>query len=164
MTTAVICVPSWPPIAYSSPPGPKPPSAGAATIAVPMAQVGVQRAKERELRIALVQIREAIDAYKRAAEQGRLLLKVEDTGYPHRLEELVEGVTDQRSPVGQKMYFLRRIPRDPFFPDGEVGAARTWRLRSYDSPPDAPQEGRDVFDVYSSSNDVGLNGVPYRLW
>lgn len=135
-----------------------------ASIAVPMAQVGVQRAKEHELRLALSQIREAIDAYKRAAEQGRVLLKVDDTGYPHRLEDLFEGITDQRSPVGQKMYFLRRIPRDPFFPDGEVDAARTWRLRSYLSPPDAPQEGRDVFDVYSFSDEVGLNGVPYKRW
>lgn len=135
-----------------------------ASVAIPMAQVGVQRVKERDLRVALAQIREAIDAYKRASEQGRIALKIGDSGYPHRLEQLVEGVTDVRSPTGQKLYFLRRIPRDPFYADGATEAARTWRLRSYESPPDAPAEGRDVFDVYSTSNQTGLNRVPYRFW
>ena len=133
-------------------------------VAVPMAQVAVQRQKEHELRVALIQIREALDAYKRAAEQGRILQKIGDSGYPHSLSELVEGVVDLRSPVQQRMYFLRRLPADPFSPDVTGRAEDTWGTRDYASPPEAPTEGKDVFDVYSRSNTVGLNGVPYRNW
>lgn len=135
-----------------------------ASIAIPVSQLAVQRSKERELRVALIRIREAIDAYKRASEHGRILLKVNESGYPRRLDELVEGVTDTRSPVGQKMYFLRRLPRDPFFPDTTIAASKTWRLRSYASSADAPAEGADIFDVYSSATSTGLNGVSYKHW
>ncbi|MFN3717093.1 MAG: hypothetical protein ACK4R8_10260, partial [Thiobacillus sp.] len=62
------------------------------------------------------------------------------------------------------LYFLRRLPRDPFYPDASVPAAETWGLRSYASPPDAPVPGRDVFDVHSLSTAKGLNGLPYREW
>lgn len=133
-------------------------------VAVPMAQVAVQRQQESELRSALIQIREAIDAYKRAAEQGRVALKAGESGYPALLDQLVDGVDDQRSPTRQKLYFLRRLPRDPFYPDQEVVAAKTWGLRSYASPPTDPSEGTDVFDVFSTSDKIGLNGVPYRDW
>lgn len=135
-----------------------------ALVAIPMAQVSAQREKERELRAALMQIREALDAYKHATEQGRILIKIDGSGYPGTLDEMVEGVVDQRSPTQQKVYFLRRLPRDPFFPDASVKPAATWGLRSYASPPDAPYAGKDVFDVYSTSDKVGLNGVPYRQW
>lgn len=133
-------------------------------VAVPLAQISVQRDKERELRAALMQIREAVDAYKRASEQGRIMVKIDETGYPHSLDELVDGVLDQRSPVRQNLYFLRRLPRDPFFPDSSAKAAETWGIRSYASPPDDPAEGKDVFDVFSKSDQVGLNGVPYNKW
>ena len=56
----------------------------------------------------------------------------------------------------EKMVFLRRIPKDPL--GGE------WGLRSYASPADSPQPGKDVYDVYSRSDDTGLNRVPYREW
>lgn len=135
-----------------------------ASVAVPLAQISSQRSKERDLRVALAQIREAIDAYKKASEQGRIRLKIDDTGYPHRLEDLVEGVSDVRSPIKQKLFFLRRIPRDPFFVDESVNPASTWKLRSYASPPESPAEGADIYDIYSSSNKTGLNGVPYKLW
>lgn len=130
-----------------------------ATVSVPLAQLGVQRHKERELRVALGEIREALDAYKRASDQGRILLKVGESGYPSSLAQLVEGVDDQRSPSKRKMYFLRRVPADPMAPD-EDG----WGLRSYASPADEPAEGDDVFDVYSRSQRQGLDGVPYRDW
>ena len=62
------------------------------------------------------------------------------------------------------MYFLRRVPRDPMFPDATVPAADTWGLRSYKSPPADPQPGDDVFDVYTLAQGKGLNGIAYREW
>lgn len=133
-------------------------------VATPMAQIAVQRDKEHELRSALMQIREAIDAYKRAADQGRIQLKINESGYPRTLEELVEGVPDVRSPSKKLLYFLRRLPRDPFFEDSRALPGDTWGKRSYASPSDDPEEGEDVFDVYSKSERVGLGGVSYREW
>lgn len=135
-----------------------------AAAAVPMVQVTMQRQKEHELRTALAQIREAIDAFKRASEQMHVAMAVGESGYPRSLDELADGVDDQRSPAKRKLYFLRRVPRDPFVAGEEVPAARTWGLRSYASPPDNPSEGADVFDVYSRSNRIGLNGVPHGKW
>jgi general secretion pathway protein G len=135
-----------------------------ATVAVPMAQVAVQRQKEHELRNALLQIREAIDAYKRAAEQGRIEVKAGESGYPRTLNELVEGVPDIKSPKHSMLYFLRRLPPDPFVAETGVPAADTWGKRSYASPPDVPAEGDDVFDVYSRSDRIGLSGVPLKEW
>ena len=132
--------------------------------ATPLLQVAVQRDKERELRLALMQVREGLDAYKRAAEQGRIVVKLGDSGYPKSLEELEKGVPDQRSLNKQNLYFLRRLPRDPMASDASVKAEDTWGLRSYASPPDEPASGADVFDVYSKSEKLGLNGVPYAKW
>ena len=134
-----------------------------ASVVVPMAEVAMQRSKEREFRAALQQIREAIDAYKQAVDDGHILTDAQKSGYPPNLSVLVLGVDDAKSPKQeQKMYFLRRIPRDPFFEDASQPPEVTWGKRSYASPPDAPSEGSDVFDVYSFSAGIGLNGVPYR--
>jgi general secretion pathway protein G len=124
---------------------------------LPFAEKAAQRAKESELRSALREMRLAIDAYKKAWDEGRIAHKLDDTGYPPSLEILVEGVRDVKDPKGRKIYFLRRLPRDPVTND-------PWGRRSYESPPDAPFEGADVYDVYSRSDAVGLNGVAYRLW
>jgi general secretion pathway protein G len=135
-----------------------------ASIAVPLVELSVQRAKEAELRSALRQIREGIDAYKRATEDGRIRKSADESGYPKRLEDLVTGVADAKSPTSKKIYLLRRLPRDPTFPDSSVPAAQTWGKRNSTSPPDSPSDGEDVFDVYSLSAGVGLNGIRYREW
>lgn len=135
-----------------------------ASIAVPVAEVAVQRTREQELRRALHEIRHAIDAYKRADDEGRLTKTVGNTGYPKNLDVLVNGMPDQRDPMHKKIYFMRRMPRDPMNPDVAVSEAGSWGLRSYASEPDDPQEGKDVYDVYSTSTKTGLNGVPYRKW
>jgi general secretion pathway protein G len=135
-----------------------------ATVALPVAQVALQRSQEQELRRALREIRLAVDAYKRASDEGRITRPLGASGYPKDLEILVEGVPDQRDPKHRKIYFLRRIPRDPMYPDTSVDESASWGKRSYASEADEPQEGEDVFDVYSTSPAIGLNGVPYRKW
>jgi general secretion pathway protein G len=127
-----------------------------ASVAMPVFQISMQRAKEHELRAALREVRGALDAYKAAWDEGRILRRADESGYPPSLEALVEGVQDAKSVKKSKIYFLRRVPKDPF---GDA-----WGKRSYASPPDAPREGADVFDVYSLAPGTGLNGVPYRQW
>jgi len=134
-----------------------------ASIALPLSEVTAQRGREQDLRRALREIRDALDAYKRAADDGRVARAADESGYPPSLAALVEGVPNQKSPSGAKLYFLRRVPSDPLAADPAT-AATTWGLRSYESPPDAPRPGKDVFDVYSLSAAVGLNGVPYKEW
>lgn len=135
-----------------------------ASIAAPLYQVAAQRSKEEDLRRALRQIRDAIDAYKQASDEGHIARPVFQSGYPPSLDVLTQGVRDVKSPTGAEIYFLRRIPRDPFSSDADLPAARTWALRSYESPPDQPAPGEDVFDVHSQSKRLGLNGVPYNAW
>lgn len=135
-----------------------------ATVALPMAQLTLQRSKEQALRAALREIRAALDAHKLASDEGRIVRRAGDSGFPPRLEALVEGVEDAKSPTPRRIYFLRRLPRDPLVADRSVPAAATWGKRSYASPPDDPQEGDDVFDVHSKAAGTGLNGVPYRQW
>lgn len=135
-----------------------------ATLVIPVAQVQVQRQKEVELRAALREIRGAIDAYKKAADEGRIRKEIGSSGYPKTLEVLVEGVDDQREPNHRKIFFLRRVPRDPFQRDGNVSDSGTWGKRSYASEATEPREGEDVYDVYSQSSLTGLNGVSIKRW
>ena len=128
-----------------------------ASIALPLAEVTVQRNKEKDFRHALREIREAIDSYKHAADEGAIERKADASGYPETLAVLVEGVADKRKTDGTKLYFLRRVPADPL-------SGEEWGLRSYASPATEPQPGKDVFDVYSRSQENGLNGTPYREW
>jgi general secretion pathway protein G len=134
-----------------------------ASVALPLTEVAVTRVKETELRRALRDLRDAIDAYKQAGDEGRIQRSLGETGYPKTLAVLVEGVKDMRSPKGEMVYFLRRVPRDPFA-DTALESADTWGKRSYASPPEEPREGDDVYDVFSRSSRVGLNGLRYRDW
>lgn len=134
-----------------------------ASLAAPLAELSIQRGREHDLRIALREIRTAIDRYKMAADQGLIQRKVGDSGYPPNLAILVDGVVNQKSPKNEKMFFLRRLPRDPFVSEN-VPIDEVWGLRAYSSPPDAPAPGDDVFDVYSRAKGNGLNGIPYGEW
>ncbi|MCQ4347437.1 type II secretion system GspH family protein [Pseudomonas stutzeri] len=134
-----------------------------AGMAAPLAETLVRRGKEQELRSALYQLRDAIDAYKLAADAGYIERSADGSGYPPSLEVLVEGVRDLRSAKGARLYFLRRIPRDPFA-DPRLAPVEGWGLRSYASPADDPREGADVYDVHSRAAGAGLNGIPYREW
>lgn len=137
-----------------------------AAVAMPMVELTVQRAKEQELRADLREMRTAIDAYHAALADGRIVAEATSNGYPPELKTLVDGVKDASDASGKKvLYFLRRVPRDPMSDEPQsVPAQETWGLRSYESPPDNPQSGRDVFDVFSKSERMGLNGRPYREW
>lgn len=135
-----------------------------AMLAAPMTEAAVQRSREQALRESLREIRSAIDRYHLAVEQGRIVRRLGESGYPPNLEVLVTGLPDAQNPKGGQIYFLRRLPRDPFFRDSQVPAAATWGLRSYASAADDPREGEDVFDVFSRADGVGLDGIPYREW
>ena len=136
-----------------------------ASVVLPLAEVSVQRTKEQDLRLALREIRGALDAYKKAVDDGKIIASFGMPGYPESLQVLVDGVKDVKNPTSNSMmYFLRRIPRDPMATDTAKSNEETWGKRSYESSADDPQEGKDVYDVYSLSTDTGLNGVPYKNW
>ena len=135
-----------------------------AALTVPIAEVTLQRNREQELRVALREIRTAIDAYKKAYDEGRVPKTTDGSGYPKELTTLVQGTVDAKDPGKRKMFFLRRIPRDPTYPEPAEDPAQTWGKRAYESEAAEPREGKDVYDVYSTSSKLGLNGVPYNKW
>jgi general secretion pathway protein G len=129
-----------------------------ASTVLPLSQVTRKRSKEIELRQNLRVIREALDAYKKLVDEGKIPKKAMASGYPEDLEVLVKGA-DLSGPVPVKQKFLRRIPKDPMTEDGE------WGLRSYSDAPDSEiWGGQDVYDVYSKSDEVALDGTPYKEW
>ena len=129
-----------------------------------MFEVTLQRRHEQELRRSLREIRTAIDTYKKASDEGRIAKTVGATGYPAKLELLVDGALDARSPKHAKIFFMRRLPRDPFNDSADLDDAKTWGKRSYASEANEPREGDDVYDVYTTSPKIGLNGIPYSKW
>ncbi len=135
-----------------------------ASLALPMAEMTAQREKERELKRALWEIRDALDAYRAARESGAVLGPSDRPPYPESLQSLTREVADARTEhQGQTIRFLRRVPRDPFAEPG-VPAEQSWGLRGYQSDADNPQPGAEVYDVYSKSTATGLNGVPLKQW
>ena len=129
-----------------------------ASVTLPVAKFTARRTKEMELRAALREMRTAIDEYKRYSDMGLIPVDLGTEGYPAELEILVEGV-EVVGQVDKKLKLLRRIPLDPM--TGE----REWGMRSYQDEHDATSwGGENVYDVYSLSGGVGLNGVPYREW
>lgn len=134
-----------------------------AAVVLPMAEVTVKRTKELELRRSLRILRTAIDEYKadfdRAAQQKKIITAIDETGYPESLETLLEG-NDWGGLFPFKKKYLRRIPRDPFDPYDEG-----WGLRALEDDPDSTVWGGDnVFDVYSQSEEIALDGTPYNTW
>ena len=134
------------------------------SMAVPAKEMVVKREKERVLRASLREIRSALDAYKRAVDEGKVKTDLGETGYPKSLDDLVRGVENISAPDHKKIYFLRRLPSDPMQADTSLPAASTWGKRSYASSPEEPQEGADVFDVYSKASGRGINGIAYQDW
>lgn len=132
---------------------------------LPFSEMVVQREKEQELRLALRQIRTALDAYKEASDFGSIEREIGASGYPPTLTVLVTGVKDAKDPKEGLLMFLRSVPRDPFFSgDAETPAEETWNLRAYGSVESSPQGGNDVFDVSSRADRKGINGIPYKEW
>jgi general secretion pathway protein G len=124
-------------------------------MALPLAQITIKRDKEKHLRRALWEMRDAIDRYKDAADRGGFQIKVDTNGYPPTLDDLVKGVDVQ----GKKTRFLRSIPIDP------MTGGTEWGLRSMQDDPDSDSwGGQNVFDVYTKSEGIGLDGTKYRDW
>lgn len=126
-----------------------------ASTALPIARFTVTRFKEKMLRYDLEQMRDAIDAYKNAADRNAFQIKIDTFGYPADLDKLVEGEEVQ----GKKLKFLKHIPIDPM-----TGKAE-WGMRSMQD--DATSDswgGQNVFDVYSKSDGTGMNGKKYSEW
>jgi general secretion pathway protein G len=126
-------------------------------MALPLARVSVQREKEKQLRQALWEMRDAIDRYKDAADRQVLgQTKVETMGYPPDLETLVKGIEGQG---GKKYRFLRSIPVDP------MTKSKEWGLRSMQDDFDSDSwGGQNVYDVYSKSEGEALDGTKYKDW
>jgi general secretion pathway protein G len=132
--------------------------------AVPLVQLTSQRNQEAELRQALRQIREAIDLYKKAADEGLVKKNLDQTGYPPILEVLEQGAINQKDTKGKVIKFIRKIPRDPMNKEPYLKPAETWGKRSYASDVNAPAEGTDVYDVYSLSTKKAIDGTMYNTW
>jgi general secretion pathway protein G len=135
-----------------------------ALTALPLAEIVSTRAKEQELRLALRQIRTAIDKYKAVSDASLIAKTAGESGYPATLELLTLPLSTGKDITQGTLILLRNLPRDPFHPDPSAPPSSTWGLRSYASPVNDPQPGNDVFDIHSLSQKSGLNGVRYDQW
>ena len=83
------------------------------------------------------------------------MTKVDSQNYPPDLQTLVDGVDVQ----GKKVRFLRQIPVDP------MTGKDDWGLRSMqDDPSSDSWGGQNVFDVFSKSDGMALDGTKYSDW
>ena len=132
-----------------------------ASAILPMGRVAVRRQREIELRRELRKMRQAVDLYKQAVDQGQIGgtdVKLGSEGYPPDLETLVKGV-NRVGALDRKLKFLRRIPVDP------MSGTAEWGLRCYQDDPDSTSWcGDNVWDVYSKSTAKGLDGTSYNTW
>lgn len=130
------------------------------SMALPIAKFTVIREREKELRLDLREMRQAIDKYKDLADQQKIRVELGSEGYPPDMETLVKGVAVGGSgAAGKNMRFLRRVPKDPM-----TGRAE-WGLRSVQDDPDSTSwGGKNVFDVYSKSMGTALDGTKYSDW
>ena len=135
-----------------------------ATGAVPIMQLTIQRNKETELKQALRQIRQAIDLYKKAVDEGKVKKTLDQSGYPPSLEVLEHGVINQTDVKSKVIKFIRKIPRDPMNNDADLKPADTWAKRCYASDVLSPTEGADVYDIHSLSGKKAINGTLYNSW
>lgn len=135
-----------------------------ASAAIPIYQRQEQQRNEEELRVALREIRSAIDRFAQLSEEGMIEKDAEMSDWPTSLNQLVEGVENKKSPKREKIYLLRRIPRDPFCDCDGRANSETWRVRSSTQEPGETTGGKDVWDVSSTSSQPGLNGIPYAEW
>ena len=145
---------------------------------MPFSELAVQRQKELQLSAALREIRTALDAYKEASDTGLIEREADASGYPPSLSVMVTGVKNAKDPKGGLLMFLRRVPRDPFFTgDADSPAEDTWNVRAFGEAPNPgaggdaddastgnSRAGKDVFDVSSKTDRVGINGIPYKQW
>jgi len=130
-----------------------------AAASLPVARTAIKRQKELELRSALREMRTAIDTFKKYSDAGLIQQEgLETEGYPKDLESMVEGGT-QVGAIDKKLRFLRRIPKDP------MTNTTDWGLRSLQDDPNSLSWGRqNVFDVYTTSESMGLDGTAYNTW
>jgi general secretion pathway protein G len=132
------------------------------SMSVPLVRARIRRDRERELRIALSDMRHAIDKYKDAADKGQLAptaITPDSQGYPLKLEDLVNGVKGTGQNADTKLKFLRRIPKDPMTKSYE------WGMRSMqDDPKNTGWGGQNIFDVFTKSQEKAADGTPYSEW
>lgn len=134
------------------------------SLVIPLAELNVQREREGELRRSLWEIRDALDAYQQAANEGAIPLVSGAPPFPNTLEELTLIYPDSRKDHrGQFRRFLREIPRDPFS-QNNLPAGQTWAIRGYYSEPGDSKQSGPVYDIHSKSNAIGLNGIPISQW
>lgn len=130
--------------------------------AIPLARWNEKRRREVELRVELRTMRDAIDQYKKAADEGRIQQKdVDQRHFPLDLDELVDGVdvADPATGTSHKVHYLQRIPVDPFTEEAE------WGKRSYqDDWKSTSWGGENVYDVYSLFEGKALDGTYYKDW
>jgi general secretion pathway protein G len=139
-----------------------------ATAALPLSRMTVKRTKEIELRSSLRILRSAIDAFRKDCLEKKLptdYCKSDQDNYPASLEQLTEPLTLAGSVGGKTRKYLRRIPRDPMTELESPDNPNNWGLRSTSDAPDSTQwGGDDVFDVYSKSDKIALDGSQYSTW